>query len=537
MALNCKLSERIFTFEGKDYSYAQFQALLAEGLLAKIPQLTQQAKAAITAPTAEPAPKGAVDASDIDAMEGLMSRHEGNNAEGVSKPKLIAKVLNGIRWLTNNNLGYDANTGKGNRIFVAESKAEYERITKDASGKAKTGGGVAIPRYDAYGNYMGADIYINLDTKSLGTVAHELAHVALMEKFAGDPKLFKKFVAAIKPFTSAKDLAYLDKFIRLYPDEEVRPEEFLAEMTALIEERFASGEVDAKELSALRKLAEAIKQFVNKITGGLVFPLEKESDVRAFFNALGQSIAVGGVMKEGLAEAAAREVGAKPEAAERREAVEKKEEASQPSRLQEKLNRVSNAADIGNARQIATSQKFSTRRDFKLAVQNAVEAQAAGLDLTKDTPALRKYLIDQILKEAREAIVVNSNAIGWYDEKVTTALDILSILHPEIKTDPKSKFAFVWALAATSNGVKVDKNFELAERAYNEWKNSNPDVDKRRLPTTGIGVGNAAIKIHEALKLYNNLIEKWGFDKFKEFATSLKPNRDIKKEYGRAVSG
>ncbi len=308
-------------------------------------------------------------------------------------------------------------------------------------------------------------------------------------------------------------------------------------MTALIEERFASGEVDAKELSALRKLAEAIKQFVNKITGGLVFPLEKESDVRAFFNALGQSIAVGGVMKEGLAEAAAREVGAKPEAAERREAVEKKEEASQPSRLQEKLNRVSNAADIGNARQIATSQKFSTRRDFKLAVQNAVEAQAAGLDLTKDTPALRKYLIDQILKEAREAIVVNSNAIGWYDEKVTTALDILSILHPEIKTDPKSKFAFVWALAATSNGVKVDKNFELAERAYNEWKNSNPDVDKRRLPTTGIGVGNAAIKIHEALKLYNNLIEKWGFDKFKEFATSLKPNRDIKKEYGRAVSG
>lgn len=326
MALNCKLSERIFTFEGKDYSYAQFQALLAEGLLAKIPQLTQQAKAAITAPTAEPAPKGAVDASDIDAMEGLMSRHEGNNAEGVSKPKLIAKVLNGIRWLTNNNLGYDANTGKGNRIFVAESKAEYERITKDASGKAKTGGGVAIPRYDAYGNYMGADIYINLDTKSLGTVAHELAHVALMEKFAGDPKLFKKFVAAIKPFTSAKDLAYLDKFIRLYPDEEVRPEEFLAEMTALIEERFASGEVDAKELSALRKLAEAIKQFINKLTGGLVFPLEKESDVRAFFNALGQSIAVGGVMKEGLAEAAAREVGAKPEVAERREAVERKED-------------------------------------------------------------------------------------------------------------------------------------------------------------------------------------------------------------------
>ena len=301
MALSCKLNERIFTFSGKDYSYNEFRALMYDGLI-------DQALKPAAQVAEQAAPKGAVDASDTDSMQGLMERHEGTNAEGISKPQLIGRVVNGIRWLNNNKLGYDANTGKGNRIFVAESKAEYERITRDASGKAKTGGGVTVFRYDADGNYMGADIYISLDTNSLGTVAHELAHVALMEKFAADPELFKKFIEAIKPFTSAKDLAYLNKFVRKYADEEVRPEEFLAEMTALIEERFANGEVDAKELSALRKLAEAIKQFINKLTGGLVFPLEKESDVRAFFNALGQSIAVGGVMKEGAAEAAAREV-------------------------------------------------------------------------------------------------------------------------------------------------------------------------------------------------------------------------------------
>lgn len=326
MALSCKINEQLFTFNGKEYNYNEFRALMYDGLLDQA--LKPAAPAAQVAATT--APKGAVDASDADAMQGLMERHEGINANKVSKPQLIGRVANGIRWLTNNKLGYDANTGKGNRIFVAESKAEYERITKDASGKAKTGGGVAIPRYDADGNYMGADIYINLDTKSLGTVAHELAHVALMEKFAGDPNLFKKFVAAIKPFASAKDLAYLDKFVRQYADEEVRPEEFLAEMTAKIEERFVDGEVGAKELSALRKLAEAIKQFINKLTGGLVFPLEKESDVRAFFNALGQSIAVGGVMKEGLAEAAAREVD---------EAFSKQiaSEANKPAELRERI--------------------------------------------------------------------------------------------------------------------------------------------------------------------------------------------------------
>lgn len=195
------------------------------------------------------------------------------------------------------------------------------------------------------------------------------------------------------------------------------------------------------------------------------------------------------------------------------------------------------AADIGNARTIAASQQWPTNRDFKLAIQNAVRAVMGQRDLREDTPTNRAYITQQLLKEAREALITNSNAIGWYDEKVTTALEVVSTIHPELKTDEQSKFAFIWALAVTSNGIKVDKNFELAERSYRIWKESDADPAKRKLPTSNIGVGPTASKIHEGLRAYNTLIERWGFDRLRSFATTLQPNRDVQAAFGRKVSG
>lgn len=193
--------------------------------------------------------------------------------------------------------------------------------------------------------------------------------------------------------------------------------------------------------------------------------------------------------------------------------------------------RVAEVADIANARTIAGTRKWPTNRGFKLALQAAVRAVTGTRDLTKDTPEVRAYLVRQLLKEAREALVTNSNAVGWYDEKVTTALEVVSAIHPELKTDEQSRFAFIWALAVTSNGVKVNKNFELAERAYTYWKANGV------MPTANIGVGTAASKIHEALATYNDLIQRWGYERFKAFATTLQPNRDVLAAFGRKVSG
>ena len=192
---------------------------------------------------------------------------------------------------------------------------------------------------------------------------------------------------------------------------------------------------------------------------------------------------------------------------------------------------VAAAADIDAARVVAALSKWPTNRDFKLALQNAVRAAAGSKDLVTDSPEVRAYLAQQILKEARAALITNANAVGWYDEKVTTALEVVSAIHPELKTDQQARFAFIWGLAVTSNGVKVDKNFELAVRSYRHWKATG------RMPTSGIGVGTAASKIHEGLATYNDLIVRWGYDRLRAFATTLQPNRQVAATFGRKVGG
>ena len=53
---------------------------------------------------------------------------------------------------------------------------------------------------------------------------------------------------------------------------------------------------------------------------------------------------------------------------------------------------------------------------------------------------------------------------------MTKAKRLLALVHPELTTDAASNFAFTWALATTSNGINVNKNFELAEDIYSYWK-------------------------------------------------------------------
>ena len=72
-------------------------------------------------------------------------------------------------------------------------------------------------------------------------------------------------------------------------------------------------------------------------------------------------------------------------------------------------------------------------------------------------------------------------------------LAVLATMHPEIATDPNARFAATYALAATSNGMKVAKNFELMETAYRHYKETG------RMPEN-IGIGTAKGAIDNAMK-------------------------------------
>lgn len=173
---------------------------------------------------------------------------------------------------------------------------------------------------------------------------------------------------------------------------------------------------------------------------------------------------------------------------------------------------VDDAAALSSALRVATSSIWRKGRDLKVAIQNAVQAaaRAAGVDVSVESPQSEAYLIRVGLRDALDALKQNANAVGWYDLKTRQALAVMSLVHPELATDEDARLAFVWIMAVTSNGLKVGKNFELAETAYRRYKQDG------RMPTD-VGVGNASKAINDSLGLFDTLKTQWGSENLRKF--------------------
>ena len=187
---------------------------------------------------------------------------------------------------------------------------------------------------------------------------------------------------------------------------------------------------------------------------------------------------------------------------------------------------------INNSFNFAGQKQYATNRDFKIALQERINnaAKEANVDLSEFTIETEKHLIKNLLADAAFALETNPNAVGWYNEKVTKALAVLSKVHPEIATNPQAKFAFTWALANTSNGLKVDKNFELAEQAYAYYAQNG-------VMPTDIGIGDASAAINNNMKLFNRLMEEKGFEEFESFMKTMHTVKDVEAFTGSTVSG
>jgi len=190
---------------------------------------------------------------------------------------------------------------------------------------------------------------------------------------------------------------------------------------------------------------------------------------------------------------------------------------------------------ISNLREsfdFAKGKTYATNRDFKLALQERVikEAKKAKVDVKEFTAEVEKYLVQTVLEDAKFALEENANAVGWYNEKVSKAKALLSLIHPELATNPEANFAFTWALANTSNGIKVDKNFELAEQAYSYWEeNGEFPID--------IGIGDASDAINRNFKLFNRLIKEKGFESFEDFMKTTHTVKEVETYTNDEVSG
>jgi len=161
--------------------------------------------------------------------------------------------------------------------------------------------------------------------------------------------------------------------------------------------------------------------------------------------------------------------------------------------------------------ELAGKTQLKNIRQLKEILQQRVEGQ--GINLSETTPEVKEFLIQLGVKDAKQALKSNANAIGWYDNTVSKALAVLSTIHPEIATDENAKFAFTFALAVTSNGLKVKKNFELAERVYSHYKKTG------QMPTN-LEAGKAQSAINDSLAQFNEKSAEYGIDAYREFMIS-----------------
>ena len=75
-------------------------------------------------------------------------------------------------------------------------------------------------------------------------------------------------------------------------------------------------------------------------------------------------------------------------------------------------------------------------------------------------------LSDMLADEALVALQNDSNAIGWYDNKIKSAKSVMRLVEPRIMDSKENEALFDFVLAVTSNGQAVTDNFALATEMF-----------------------------------------------------------------------
>ena len=193
--------------------------------------------------------------------------------------------------------------------------------------------------------------------------------------------------------------------------------------------------------------------------------------------------------------------------------------------------KLTRATSMESALETARSKTYGTKRELKEDLQaTALQAlKDAGVDPTNPVQ-LHGHVVKSIVKDVSDALRENTNAIGWYDQTLRESMSVMSMLHPELATDPKAQFAFKWALAVTSNGQEVNNNFKLANDAYVYFKANG------RFPDS-LGAGNAQKQIAKGLQLYTRLADKYGQEDLAKFMNSEFKASEIERITGIKIDG
>ena len=301
-AIDTRIEEIAKENEGKVYSEEAFKEL--NDLTARKVELESQ----IAAPKVEATPTPelpTVEAPTLETPVVEAPTTEAKPAAGVRavKPKvfdaarkntLLAKFKNdsGKRALVSS-IDRAANAIRqayGNvPIYVHETTADMQAATAITGGATMSRTGAGTFQYDADGNVIA--VHVNLAKAGTDTAPHEFTHLILMDAFGDNPKLFKEFKDRIIKALSASRVAELEAFANQYTDENVKPEEFIAQLAGVM-----TANREKLTPTMAQKIMNLINEFISRITKGKLIPFKgnaRTKDLMDFFNTVSSAMATG----------------------------------------------------------------------------------------------------------------------------------------------------------------------------------------------------------------------------------------------------
>jgi hypothetical protein len=134
------------------------------------------------------------------------------------------------------------------------------------------------------------------------------------------------------------------------------------------------------------------------------------------------------------------------------------------------------------------------------------------------SPETDAFLADAIADDLKSGLINGHSSPTWYSEKMQAAMKVVERMHPEVATDKDKRFAYVAALATTSQGETVDSNVRLAEQAYDGFNKTGKFPDNLSVKKSGVNAN---------LHKLNKLVEKLGLDGTREFFSKEMTAREL----------
>jgi hypothetical protein len=349
-------------------------------------------------------------------------------------------------------------------------------------------------------------IHINGSEATENTVAHEVFHAILLNHVLdGKPatRLTNRMLKALaKSLSGRQDVVdRINKFVEKgYAEEkEIWAEEKLAELLGYLASEYETLPDASKNI---------IQRWLEKIAVALGIKKFTDQQVVDFMNAIATKVAYGQEITEGdVSNILGYGRVTNSNVGNRKQAV---------SLMKGTENLVKYGLKQGKniTRKVGEALEKRQRQKYGYIEQNDRSESAKN--------KISNWMVDEV-KYFIE-IMGDKSGKGWYGEKYQKALDNMSKIFPEMKTDQNARDLFTILVAITSDGQKVLSNFKLASFAYDYYKKNGT------MPSTLPGQRTASFEAN--LKRINKLLSDYKGDiaSIKKDLMEVKSIEELNKE-------